>query len=69
MDEGKVEREVIGDGNRPLDGALVGADHDALLPIRDVFLDPLAEEGLHLEREWKHLLYMEQFPPKNTGSK
>lgn len=51
VDEGKVQREVVGDGDRPLDGALVGADHDAVLPLRDVLLDPLTEEGLHL---WKN---------------
>ena len=49
VDEGKVEGEVVGDGDGPLDGALVGADHNAVLPLRDVLLDPLAEEGLHLK--------------------
>ena len=49
VDEGKVECEVVGDGDGPLDGALVGAHHDAVLPPGDVLLDPLAEEGLHLQ--------------------
>ena len=50
VDEGEVEGEVVGDGDGPLDGALVGAHHDAVLPRRDVPLDPLAEEGLDLEK-------------------
>ena len=49
VDEGEVEGEVVGDGDGPLDGALVGAHHDAVLPGGDVLLDPLAEEGLHLQ--------------------
>ena len=50
MDQGKVQAEIVGDGDGLFDAALVRTHDHAVLPVRDVVLDPLAKQRFHLNK-------------------